>query len=322
MARLRDLVAEELAIPVDPSVRAIAEAIAQKHGAASRAVLFYGSCLRQQRLEGLMLDFYLIVSDYRSAYAKRWLATANRLVPPNVFYFEQGALAAKYAVLSEADFHRLNGPETRSVSVWARFAQPSRLVWAADQGARKRAIDAVARAAPTLLAAAGRRDGEDPLDWWRRAFALTYSAELRAERRERIGSVVDVEPERYRRFAGAAAAAIEPARRSVGWGRRRMEGKHLSVARLAKASATFTGGVDYIAWKINRHAGTNIQIKAWQRRHPLSPRSACCRGSSGPARFARARDKATATALASALTVNGLRRSSWPTRSSVSPSPT
>ena len=43
----------------------------------------------------------------------------------------------------------------------------------------------------------------------------------------------------------------------------------LSVVRLAKASATFAGGVDYIAWKINRHAGTAIVIKPWQRRWPL-----------------------------------------------------
>ena len=41
------------------------------------------------------------------------------------------------------------------------------------------------------------------------------------------------------------------------------------MARLAKASATFAGGVDYIAWKINRHAGTAIVIKPWQRRWPL-----------------------------------------------------
>ena len=34
-----------------------------------------------------MLDFYLIVSDYRAAYGRRWLALANRLVPPNVFPF-------------------------------------------------------------------------------------------------------------------------------------------------------------------------------------------------------------------------------------------
>ena len=268
MASLKDLVAEELALPVDPRVTAMAEAIAAKYGAASRAVLFYGSCLRQSRLDGLMLDFYLIVSDYRAAYGKAWLAAANKLVPPNVFYFEHEGLAGKYAVLSLDDFHRLNGPETRNVSVWARFAQPSRLVWA-DESARERIVAAVARAAPTALAAAGRRDGEAPLDWWGRAFALTYSAELRAERAGRSTSVVDAERERYERFSEPAIAAIPAKAPSGGWGRRRVEGKLLSVVRLAKASATFAGGADYIAWKINRHAGTNIELKPWQRRWPL-----------------------------------------------------
>jgi hypothetical protein len=268
MSELRELVAEELSLPVDPRVSGMAAAIAGKHGAASRAVLFYGSCLRQKKLEGLMLDFYLIVSDYRSAYGKRWLATANRLIPPNVFYFEKDGLAAKYAVLSEGDFYRLNGPETSSVSVWARFAQPSRLVWTADEAARERAIEAVSRAAPTLLAAAGKRDREKPLDWWRRAFVLTYSAELRAERKERTVSVVDADRERYKRFTGPAAAAIDRIPKAS-WRWRRIEGKALSVLRLAKASTTFAGGADYIAWKINRHAGTNIELRPWQQRHPL-----------------------------------------------------
>src|SRR3954453_21807825 len=177
MTELRALVAEELSLPVDRRVAGVAEAIAAKHASAARAVLFYGSCLRERELEGRMLDFYLIVSDYRAAYSKRWLALANRLIPPNVFYFENAGLAAKYAVLSEGDFYRLNGPETSSVSVWARFAQPSRLVWAANKAARDRAVAAVSRAAPTLLAAAVPRDGEQPLDLWRRAFGLTYSAE-------------------------------------------------------------------------------------------------------------------------------------------------
>jgi hypothetical protein len=268
MSELRKLVAEELSVPVDPRVAAIGEAIARQHGKASRAVLFYGSCLREKTLEGLMLDFYLVVSDYRSAYGKRWLALANRLIPPNVFYFELGGLAAKYAVLSEADFRRLNGPETSSVSVWARFAQPSRLVWAANKSARGNAIDAVSRAAPTLLASAGKREGEKPLDWWRRAFVLTYSAELRAERKGRSVSVVDADRERYVRFTEPAAAAIER-NPKASWRWRRIEGKTLSVLRLAKASATFAGGADYIAWKINRHAGTEIRLKAWQQRHPL-----------------------------------------------------
>ena len=269
MTSLTELVAEEVAVPVDPRVTAMAAAIAARHGAASRAVLFYGSCLREQQLDGLMLDFYLIVSDYRAAYDKRWLARANALIPPNVFPFQHDRLAAKYAVLSEADFARLNGPETRNVSVWARFAQPSRLVWASDDGARDKAVAAISRAAPALLAAAGSIDGEAPLNWWRRAFALTYSAELRAERKTRAGSVVDQDAARYERFSLPAMAAIPTSAASGNWALRRVEGKALSVLRLAKASATYAGGADYIVWKINRHAGTNVELKPWQRKHPL-----------------------------------------------------
>ena len=94
MADLRSLVAEELSLPVDPRVTACAAAIAGKHARASRAVQFYGSCLRNEQLDGLMLDFYLIVSDYRAAYGKGWLAAANLLIPPNVFYFEHEGLVA------------------------------------------------------------------------------------------------------------------------------------------------------------------------------------------------------------------------------------
>jgi hypothetical protein len=269
MAELRSLVAEELGQPVDARITAMAEAIAREHGQASRAVLFYGSCLRQRQLDGLMLDFYLIVSDYGEAYAKRWLAVANRLIPPNVFYFEHAGLVAKYAVLSEADFTRLCGPETANVSVWARFAQPSRLVWTANQEAVERAIAAVSRAAPTLLAAAGLDEGDAGLDLWRRAFALTYSAELRAERAGRASSVVDLEPARYERFTEPALKVARTMQPRASWARRRAEGKALSVVRLAKASLTYAGGAEYIVWKINRHAGTSIKLSPWQRRHPL-----------------------------------------------------
>lgn len=269
MTTLEELVAAELSVPVDPRVAAFARTIADRHPAASRAILFYGSCLRSSELDGQMLDFYLIVSDYALAYEKDWLAIANRLVPPNVFHAEHQGLRAKYAVLSERDFLRLNGPETRSVSVWARFAQPSRLVWSADDKAADTVIQAIARSTPTLLQSAGRIDGEAPLDWWRRAFALTYSAELRAERKGRGMSVVDSDPQRYLAFHAAALSRLPERMTGAGWARRRAEGKALSVLRLAKASATFSGGADYIAWKINRHAGTDIELKGWQRRWPL-----------------------------------------------------
>jgi hypothetical protein len=270
---LRDLVAAELAVPVDPRVGAMAAAIAAKHGAASKAVLFYGSCLREKQLDGLMLDFYLIVSDYRDAYDKRWLATANRLIPPNVFYFEDNGLAAKYAVLSEADFAHECSADAWTVSTVARFAQPSRLVWSADAAARERMVDIVSNAAPTLLGWTLSSVFRDmlPLDLWKRAFQLTFGAELRAERTDRSAKIVDADPERYERFANASgvlAGSLGPHGQRW-WAAKQRKGKAYSIARLAKASLTFAGGADYIAWKINRHAGTQIRLTAWQRRHPL-----------------------------------------------------
>ena len=270
-------VAAELAEPVDPRVVDMAAAIAARYGEASRAVLFYGSCLRQRELGGLMLDFYLIVSDYRAAYGRGWLAFANRLIPPNVFPFEHQGLVAKYAVLSEADLARECGSAARSVSVWARFAQPSRLVWASDEEARARTVAAVAHAAPTLFALTRptmERGSGDPLAVFRAGFALTYGAELRAERRERSGDIVAADEARYRRLgeavlAGAPLKAQEPKAAARAWRGRRRKGKALTLVRLAKSSTTFAGGIDYLAWKINRHAGTEIEIKPWQRRWPF-----------------------------------------------------
>ena|SRR5438309_2078400 len=255
----------------------MASAIAAKHGAASRAVLFYGSCLREQQLDGLMLDFYLIVSDYRAAYEKRWLALANRLVPPNVFYFEHGGLAAKYAVLSEADFARECSPQARNTSVLARFAQPSRLAWVAGAEARGMVIDAIEHAAPTLLDwTLPLSESNSPIELWKRAFALTFNAELRAERFDRSAAIVDADPKRYSEFGlcalqiiGDTPALVRRDRAARWWKRMQWNGKTLSILRLAKAAFTFAGGADYIAWKINRHAQADIRLKPWQRRHPL-----------------------------------------------------
>jgi hypothetical protein len=183
-------------------------------------------------------------------------------------------------VLSEEDLARECGTGARSVSVYARFAQPSRLVWAADQAARDVAAAAIARAAPTLLEltrpSMSDEEAADPLAIWRKAFRLTYGAELRAERSSRPADIVDTDPERYRRFAEAAgfpaARGYTAAQRRVSeraWRQAQRRGKRTSVARLIKASGTFAGGIDYLAWKVNRHAGTEIAIKPWQRRWPL-----------------------------------------------------
>ena len=99
-----------------------------------------------------MLDFYLIVSDYRAAYDKSWLAAANRLIPPNVFYFEHGGLVAKYAVLSEADFaHECSPRSVDGVDRGALRAAFAAGVERRQGGRASGSIDTVSEAAPTLL---------------------------------------------------------------------------------------------------------------------------------------------------------------------------
>jgi hypothetical protein len=117
-------------------------------------------------------------------------------------------------------------------------------------------------------------DRRDVAALWKRAFKETFAAELRAERLSRSGAIVDADPERYERFGGAVLERLRQPPRSRRealrwWKRKQRHGKLYSVARLAKASMTFANGADYIAWKINRHAGTDIRLKSWQQRHPL-----------------------------------------------------
>jgi hypothetical protein len=290
MLSLQQLVNQELAETPHPQVSGFAAHIAAAYAGSARAVLFYGSCLRSEELDGQMLDFYLIVTDYDAAYDKPWMAKWNRRLPPNVFPFEYQGLMAKVAVLSQADFHALNRPSASAVSVWARFAQPSRLVWSADEAATRMAVLAVSGAAPTLLNAAlayvEREVGV--LDLWQSGFAMTYSAELRAERKDRPASVVEFDPERYEVFGRAALhhtmicnavrgdkvhILADPERRITAerkrWPALRRRGKMLTIARLTKAAFTYAGGIDYLAWKVNRHAGTSIKVRDWQRRWPL-----------------------------------------------------
>lgn len=291
MSSLQQLVSAELSVDAAPQVHDFAQYIADIYSNSARAVLFYGSCLRSEELEGQMLDFYLIVSSYEDAYDKGWMVKANKWLPPNVFPFQYKGLVAKVAVLSLEDFSKLNRYEASAVSVWARFSQPSRLVWCADDDSRKSIISSISCAAPTLLNAAlahTQRDAVDINDLWQVGYQLTYGAELRAERKERPASVLEFDRERYMMFGKAALYHTRIANTQNGdkisiddnqeyrinWERKRWpglrrRGKLLTIARLAKASLTYAGGIDYLAWKINRHAGTQIKVRDWQRKWPI-----------------------------------------------------
>ncbi|BBK41111.1 hypothetical protein STVA_11310 [Allostella vacuolata] len=289
---LAAIVRLDLARPVPAAARALADHLAARSPAVA-GILFYGSVLRDGDTGGL-LDLYVLVDSLRAWHGAGWRAVAGRLLPPDVSYVEVphegGVVRAKVAVLRLDRFHRAAGPEGLDGTIWARFAQPSALVHWRDGAARDRVEAAVVRAVVTgaRWAALLGPEAGDPLDFWRTLFAHTYRAELRVERAGRALEIVDHAPARYRQMLvpAWAEAGIEMERRADGtlsprvgpaarrrarrtWHGRAMAGKALNLVRLVKAAFTFTDGGRYLAWKIERHSGTRLDLTPWQLRHPV-----------------------------------------------------
>ncbi|MEX1147855.1 MAG: hypothetical protein WEB93_05685 [Sphingomonadales bacterium] len=299
VAALAQILETEITRPVSGTDPLIA-AIRQRFGNNATAILFYGSCLRTGQFQGAMLDFYVLVDGYRDAYGAdpRGLAAAvaNRILPPNVYYVEapdgQGdMLRAKYAVLSVDHFARLCSAQTFNSSVWVRFAQPTRLIYARDSDATRRVVDILSTAVRTAVHSVIGVIGE-PVTVeriWCELFRESYRVELRAEGGTRAQDIFAAAADRYETVTPPAMAALGYVRDSqsgafnpgpgarnpsgsgqrLGWLLRCWQGKALSVLRLIKAAFTFDGGIDYLAWKIQRHSGVEITISPWQRRHPV-----------------------------------------------------
>ena len=280
-AQLTALIAQELAQPVPVAVRTMAEAVRARHAEAALGVLFYGSCLRKPEslLADSLVDFYLLVDDYRTAYRGALMAFANKMLPPNVFYLEaqhEGTtLCCKYAVISLAQFQSGMSSATDNVSLWARFSQQSRLVWARDaatiQPVAAAAVEAVLTMLSNALPLAGSAATAEAV--WQRAFEETYRAEVRSEGASRAGELVNADLERYRGIYTLARGLIQGTASAdacaAAWRRRRRTSKLLNLARLVKATFTFDGALDYVLWKVKRHSGVVLPVTDWQRRHPL-----------------------------------------------------
>ena len=286
---LRDIIAAEIRRPTPPAVRSFAEKLALRKGVCS--VLFYGSALRTGDLDGI-LDFYVLVDSLRAWHGKSVAAAANRLIPPTVEFwqhdYEGQRLRAKVAVLRGDQFLRLNQQGSIDTTIWARFAQPAALVWALDPKARDAAVEALTQAVVTAArwaAMLGPANGVAD-DYWRALFAQTFGAELRVEKRDRADEIVGFARDRYRRllplawreagldFGQEEDGVLHPTRSEKAaaaraWRLRRALGKPLNILRLAKASFSFEGGVDYILWKIERHTKVAVALTPWQRRHPI-----------------------------------------------------
>jgi hypothetical protein len=276
---LAERIAARLAAPVDPAVATFARALASAAGA--RAVLFYGSNLRTGSLDGV-LDFYILLPGAQES-----------AIWPTVSYHERAheglTLRAKVATMRLATFAKAASGALTDTTIWARFVQPSALIWAEDDAARADTTAAIAAAATTaarLAAALGPVSGTAE-DYWRALFRATYKAEFRVEKAGREDDILSVNADH---FAGLlplalAAAGIDPgadgttltprlpraerAQTLRWWARRRRMGKPLNLLRLVKASTTFEGAARYAAWKIERHTGMPVKITPLRERWPL-----------------------------------------------------
>ncbi len=267
------------------------------YGDSICSVLLYGSCLRSGDVFDGIVDLYLICDNYRSAYSSTGLALGNWVLPPNVFYREQGfaerTLRAKVSVISLRDFRRGCSRAWFESYIWGRFAQPVEQLYCRDQSTRLAMAAALQEAATTLL------DRSLPLladcgtvsGLWEDALALSYGTELRSERGDRSASIVKFNAAHYlaltRRYAARPQAGltlqqvggiwhyqksdsrIERFSARCAWLLRPVSGKVLSILRLIKALYTFDVGLDYLAWKLQRHSGQTVTIPDRVRRAPL-----------------------------------------------------
>lgn len=280
---------------VSPDFALLADALTTRFGVSLDAVILYGSCLHSAcSLDEGIADLYVVVDSYRDAYPERYLSALNAWLPPNVFYLEvphqEKTLRAKYAVISTADFER--GAQVWFHSyIWARFAQPSRLLYARDDLVRQRIYAALAHSIVTFLKAgvpALEAATLDVEEIWTRCLMLTYAAELRAEQETRARHLAQANLNAFTRLTEMASPALtgilekqengcyrcltHPAMRRQAlwrWRLRRWQGRVLSILRLSKATLTFNNSVEYAVWKIERHTGVRVEITPMLRRHPI-----------------------------------------------------
>ena len=275
--------AQRIGASLDRTVRDEVAAYAKRLGeeAGALAVLFYGSNLRTGSLEGV-LDFYILLPGPQ-----------RERIWPRVSYREWDhageRLRAKIATMSLRQFANAAKGLSRATTIWARFVQPSALVWRANEEARAEVTQALCAAAVTagrLAAAVGPARGTED-DYWRALFRATYKAEFRVEKPGRENSILEVNAEhfdgllpiawnaggmRFKRMNGLFEPQPNSAeRRGVlkWWSRRARLGKPLNLLRLAKATTTFDGAADYAAWKLQRHTGIALEVTPFRARHPL-----------------------------------------------------
>jgi hypothetical protein len=264
--RLLDLAAKTAGQSVHPDIAALAESLKSRHRDVL-AILAYGSALRDSNPKETLIDYYVITKSSAGLSTNVISRLFGMLVPPNVYYAENGTARCKYAVLPYDLLMRKLRATASNPYFWVRFAQPMRIVWSRDVHEQQKMFQALTQAMQTAQSnATALTPNGDVSEKWTRLFEQTYGTELRPEGAQRSKQIVDRQLLHYSSIQQAADIVVTS---KQPWAIRKAIGKTLSLLRLLKAAFTFQGGADYAAWKIKRHSGVDIPITDWQRRHPI-----------------------------------------------------
>jgi len=275
---------------LDPPARVteVMNLIRGRHDGRVQAMVYYGSSLRELDNSEKMLDFYVLVDSYRKTHGTGPRALINRFIPPAVYYVEHtsgdGKISTcKYSILSLSEFEKRCSTRAFLSQVWGRFSQPCAVLWAKNDrvldrvwAARVVAVETMAGATAPLL------DGSaTAAEIWGRGFYESYRTELRPESSTgRSEEIVARFEDRYAAITAGLYGAPNAAgiftlpvagksRAKRRWLFRRILGKPAAALRVLLGAATFDGGIDYVARKIENHSGVQLNPTPAQRKHPV-----------------------------------------------------
>jgi hypothetical protein len=287
-----------------PDVASAVNALRRACGEDIIAIIFFGS-----RLVGTSpgahsaADLFIVVEEYLPFYRRlrgvypmrhgaRVLATANRVLPPNVIsLIPQGSEGpgCKAVVISGRDLARALSPNAADHFCMGRLSQMTRTVHVRDDRAAAWIEEVLGRARRTAIewVPLYRTGSFTTGEFARTMIDISYRGEVRPETGERSGEVFRTQEAAlaatYGPILDAAVAEGRLTRTGDRYARAKKAGllerlrwrlyfvqsKMRATSRWFKYILTFDGWIDYIVRKVERRAGIHVHVTEAERRWPF-----------------------------------------------------